>query len=289
MGAGFPFVDSQPSFPDDSIRVEDTLKGPLQDRSDDRRTHATEILGENAVYVWLLPVGADADRGASLALQSILSIDERERCGRYRRAGDRHLFALGRGLLRTLLSRFAPPAPAEWVFRANRYGRPEIEGPCGYGWLRFNLSHTEGLVAVALARGRDVGVDVEPLGAVAFDQELPRGSLSPSELAALARQPRADRERTFLQLWTLKEAYLKAIGRGHSAPARSISFDVPLDDPARVSFGPELGDTSDRWHFRQISPSPSHVLALAVRRSDADLDLSVSTRSISDLFGVPRE
>ncbi len=75
---------------------------------------------------------------------------------------DRRAFLLTRALVRTTLSRYAAVGPADWTFVANVHGRPEIlDRPAGVPDLRFNMSHTDGLIACAVTIGREVGVDVE--------------------------------------------------------------------------------------------------------------------------------
>ena len=78
---------------------------------------------------------------------------------------DRRAFLMTRALVRTTLSRYAPVAPADWRFITNAHGRPEIlDRPAGVPDLRFNISHTDGLIACAVTIGREVGVDVEHIG-----------------------------------------------------------------------------------------------------------------------------
>ena len=121
-----------------------------------------DLLPFNAVHVDLVhPDDPDAwsQHEAYLAL---LSPEEHDRMARLVFERDRRRFLLTRALVRTMLSRYAGVAPAEWTFIANVHGRPEIlDRPQGVPDLRFNLSHTEGLIACAVTIGREVGVDVE--------------------------------------------------------------------------------------------------------------------------------
>jgi 4'-phosphopantetheinyl transferase len=131
--------------------------------------------------------------------------------------------------------------------------------------LRFNLSHTAGLVACAVALDRDVGVDVEHLWPPTFDIGLARHHFAPAEVAGLEALPPEARRARFFALWTLKEAYIKARGLGLALPLERFAFD--FEGPALgVRFDPELGDQPERWHFARLQPTAVHALALAARR-----------------------
>src|SRR5215218_6477573 len=121
-----------------------------------------DVLPFNAVHVDLLHT-ANADALANLdAYRSLLSDEEHARMARFVFDRDRRAFLLTRALVRTTLSRYAPVRPADWKFIANVHGRPEIlDRPSGVPDLRFNILHTDGLIACAVTIGREVGVDVE--------------------------------------------------------------------------------------------------------------------------------
>jgi hypothetical protein len=124
-----------------------------------------DLLPLNAVHVDLVhtdDAAAAARRDAYLAL---MSPDEHERMGRLIFERDRRRFLLTRALVRTMLSRYAAVRAADWTFVENVHGRPEIfNRPRGVPDLRFNISHTDGLIACAVTIGREVGVDVEHIG-----------------------------------------------------------------------------------------------------------------------------
>jgi 4'-phosphopantetheinyl transferase len=234
----------------------------------------TEFLDGSEVHVWLLP--ASGEEPNPLSRPNILSPEEVARLTRYRRERDRQLFALGRSALRTLLSRYVPVDPASWTFVENAHGRPGIAAPAGTG-LRFNLSHTDGLVALAITRDRDVGIDVERVEKERFDPPLAMACLSPAEIRALFRLPEPMCARRFLELWTLKEAFVKALGVGHALPVADISFELrPGAHPHLARAGP--GEDPRQWSFRQIDTGPDHLAALAVRGGDVDLRVRCAER-----------
>lgn len=201
---------------------------------------------------------------------ALLSIDERTRLGRRRTAKLRHDYLVGRALLRTTLSRYRAVDPRDWVFRRNEHGRPEIERPAACG-LRFNLSDTDGLITCAATEERAIGVDVESRDRRVRPLAVAERFFDPMEVGALrdlAPQAQATR---FLEYWTLKESYIKAVGRGFSLPIRQVAFSLETNGSIAVSFAPDLRDDPQRWIFRLLQPTPRHQLALALERtSDGD-------------------
>lgn len=227
-------------------------------------------------HVWLVPDPEHAGDTALAGVAHLLTADERARAARYLRAADRARSIVARTLLRLTLSRYAPVGPADWRFVENRYGRPELaEVPAGAEGLRFNVSHTDGLVAVAVTRGRDVGVDVEYVERT-LSHAIPERFFSPVEVADLRRHPVDDQHRVFFDYWTLKESYIKARGMGLALPLHDFTFHLDGEGPPRISFAPALPDDPARWQFLQATPSDRHRLALAVERRGADLPVRLA-------------
>jgi 4'-phosphopantetheinyl transferase len=199
---------------------------------------------------------------------ALLSQEERARHDRFVQARDRRDFAAAHALLRRVLSTYDDTPPAAWMFEATAAGKPRItnRGAAGSD-LTFSLSHTRGFVACAVARGMDVGVDIESIDRGADGQEIARRYFSAAEAARLDACPDAERAARFVELWTLKEAYVKAIGAGLSVPLDGFSFacdeagHITLEEPAR-----ERGKC---FTFALMTPSPRTRLAVAIRSESA--------------------
>ena len=208
----------------------------------------------------------------------LLSPDEHERMARFVFERDRVRFLLTRALVRTTLSRYAPVAPADWHFIANAHGRPEIlDRPAGVPDLRFNLSHTDGLIACAVTIGREVGIDVEHVGR-RLTQDVAARFFAPAEVAHLQSLPADQQERVFFDYWTMKEAYIKARGFGLALPLGDFAFHFAPDQPPTITIEPSLQDDPATWQFQQDWPTPIHRLGLAIRRTGDDLP--VRTRQV---------
>lgn len=225
-------------------------------------TDAPLRLEEDAVDVWLTSLAAvDDDRLMGYA--PLLSEAERIRWRRFlvRDAADQYL--VGRALLRTTLSRYAPVPAKAWVFTTNAYGCPYVSEPASFRALRFNLSHTAGLVACAVTSGGEVGIDVENTARQVDPLELAPTVFAKPEIEQVAATPQTDRRALFFAYWTLKEAYIKARGLGVSLALDGFWFDLDGAVP-RIHFAAGCPDWPERWHFGRWQPTPSHALALAV-------------------------
>lgn len=232
-------------------------------------TDDTRVLEGSDVDIWMMSIPDEEDSWLVSHLNT-LSETEINRLDRFIAASGRRQYLAGRILVRTTLSRYADVEPREWRFDVNAYGRPHVAWPQQYSTLQFNLSHTDGLAACAVAKAGEVGVDVENMA-----RDLDVTSLAPSvfaenEVAAISRSPASDRIRLFYSYWTLKEAYIKARGMGLSLPLDGFWFDHEGANP-QIHFLPTCPDDSNRWHFREHMATPRHKLALAATAVQPEL------------------
>jgi 4'-phosphopantetheinyl transferase len=182
----------------------------------------------------------------------------------------RHEQLVTRALARAGLSSYRPDvAPETWEFRASPLGKPAVTGPAAHVGLGFNLSHSHGLVVCALTDGVTVGVDVEWRGRKLFAPDMPEmgdGYFSLRERAALLAAPAAARGEYFFKLWTLKEAYLKALGSGLDTPLESFTIIPDESARMRIAFGEREPEESPGWAFWLGTPAPEHQLAVCLQR-----------------------
>jgi 4'-phosphopantetheinyl transferase len=222
-----------------------------------------EVLPEDEAHLWLVRLDEVEDARVA-GYGRLLDEGETSRLARFRVPALRRQHLVTRALVRTTLSRYAQVPPAAWAFTANDHGCPRVDLP-GLQWLRFNLSHTRGLVACLVARERDVGVDVEHTARNPNVLGICDRYFAASESAALRALPVAAHSDRFFTYWTLKEAYIKARGLGLALPLGQFAFDVDRA-PIAVRFDPALRDDPDAWDFTASAPTAEHRLATAVRR-----------------------
>lgn len=223
------------------------------------------------VHLWLAATGGEALSGVPAAW-TLLDAAERARADRFLVEHARSEYILSHALLRRALSVHTGVDPRDFAFAAGPHGKPSIEAASGHASVRFNLSHSRGVAAVAVALGREVGVDVEQRSERVDVEQVAQTVFSPGGLAAFAAVPPARRRDHFFAKWTLKEALVKARGDGLSLDVRRIRVDLRED--LGVEFMSLDGvDVSTTWHVRRLRPGPDHAGALVVERAGEGLTL----------------
>lgn len=141
-------------------------------------------------------------------LHSLLSPDETERAARYHHPNDQLRFGYTRGLLRVLLGQYTNQSPNRIEFVAGINRKPELTGSVGW---HFNVSHSAHWVLIALGKV-PVGVDLERINPDFPFQDVLQASFGPSEQRYI--NACSDARSGFYQLWTRKEALVKATAQG---------------------------------------------------------------------------
>ena len=207
----------------------------------------------------------DWTRGDQLpATLALLTPDERERHARFRVEAPALAFATGRALARRALSLHAEADPVDWRLEPDEHGRPRIVGPDGGPDLDFNLSHNDHLVACLVTGGITCGVDVESPARRVNPLRIAEHSFCEDELRDLKKRAGDDRQRRFFTYWTLKEAYLKARGRGIAMRMDSALFRFPEEGRITVEFPPRVGDRPERWQFALYGSEADQLVATAL-------------------------
>ena len=230
---------------------------------------------DRVVHVLTVRQDAPEVRARLDQYRALLTPAERAREDRFHFDADKERFVIGRALVRLQLSRYLGGDPRRWAFVTNPHGRPELLVPGGPAPLGFNVSHTRGLVACAVARTHDVGVDVEYVDR-ALTHDIADRFFAPAEVTDLRALPAGQQARGFFDYWTLKEAYIKARGMGLALPLQHFAFRLRPPAAPTIAFDPEIDDHAETWQFAQAWPTDRHRLALAVRREGHDLDVRIS-------------
>lgn len=223
------------------------------------RPAGAPALTRGEVHVWA--VALDDDRARGEAPAAVLSAEERRRAANFRHAGRRAAFIAARAALRSILAGYVGTSAERIRLRTGPGGKPELEGP---GELRFNLSHSGRLALCAVARGRDVGVDVEHVrGGFDFTRIAERFFSEPERRMLQVAAGRARCE-AFFRCWTRREAYLKARGESVFGAPR-IEMAVGRDGRPRLGRVAGRPDEPHRWVLCDLAPQAGYVGTLAAR------------------------
>ena len=220
------------------------------------------------VHVWMTRPEDVTGSNQLQAYQSLLSSDEQERYRRFHFDRDRHHYLVAHALLRKTLSAYVDVDPSAWRFSQNQHGRPEISSPDITPLLRFNLTHTNGLVACVVTLELDCGIDVERLSARGNLMGIADKMFAVSEQQDLMNLDGQAFLERFFTYWTLREAYCKALGVGIAWSKSNYGFVEEGGERWGISFDALSNDESAHWQFVLNKPTTEHLLAVAVRTAE---------------------
>ncbi|KAJ7976138.1 4'-phosphopantetheinyl transferase [Quillaja saponaria] len=251
-----------------------------------------ELPSQMETHIWyLLPEEVKSTNLLNRYLE-LLSPCEKENV--FRMTGDqlKKRALLARALVRTTIARYQinqKVDPRSLKFMKNNYGKPEVYWQYADDWspppLHFNISHTSSLIACGVTVGSPIGIDVEEKQRRLKNNILTfaRRYFSPYEVETLTSISDPEiQHQEFLKLWTLKEAYVKALGKGFSA-APFKTFTIQLSDPINQGIHlpwrldselPEIiiespdgaKKLSSNWHFALLELAGSHIAAICMKQ-----------------------
>jgi 4'-phosphopantetheinyl transferase len=215
------------------------------------------------IHVWLAFDGEPMRPELLRGFMAMLEPGEIERMNRLRDGPLRNQFLVTRALQRSVLADYLQADPRELRFAAGAHGKPALAAPFDRAGLFFNVAHTRGLVAVAVSGSATLGVDVENIEARTAPLAVAARYFAACEADALRALPPAGQQRRFYALWTLKESWLKATGRGLAAGMANVCFE--FDEQHNATGVTLQRQPADHWLFWQARPTAAHELALALR------------------------
>lgn len=205
-------------------------------------------------------------------LQPLTVPEEHERARRYRFDADRHRHLAGRALVRVLLSSHLDCPPREIAIGEGPHGKPRVKKRGAAMVPDFNIAHSGEVIVAVLGGDRGVGIDVESQNRDANVEELAERVLSENEQEWWQSFPVSDRSALFFHVWTCKEAFLKALGKGLQRPPQTIecTFEentvVGLDDAQ--GYTPSSTEASaSQWSVQSFRASDGVAGAVVVSSS----------------------
>jgi len=220
-------------------------------------------LKRSEIHVW----GAWLDASQSFLEESVncLSPDELQRALRLRFREDKDRFIAGRAVLRSIVSKYLNLPPSKVELQYGPHGKPRLTPPAGESRLEFNLSHTGDAALVAISLAREVGIDIEKIRADISFMRLAERFFHPEEAATLRSLPPENRNAAFFELWTRKEACVKAMGIGLRIPLRRIRVSLDNENPQYVHGPSHDGGKSGDWSIMPIEAPRGYAAAIAAQ------------------------
>ena len=224
------------------------------------------------IHVWTISL--DVTPASSGLFKKILSSAELERARRFRFDLHRNRFIAGRGSMRTLLSNYLQTEPSKLQIGYGPYGKPILAGTFLESGVHFNLAHSENLALLAITLAGEIGIDLEQIRPLIDADELVARFFSARESAAFHHLPVVQKPLAFFNLWTRKEAWLKATGQGIGDLLNAVEVSFLPGEPARFVSLPGDAQTLASWILREFEPAPGFVAALAISSSSPALRCS---------------
>jgi 4'-phosphopantetheinyl transferase len=203
---------------------------------------------ESAIEVWNIHLPCVRDQLSDC--RNVLTPDEKQRADRFINPADAERFILCRGLLRRTLADYLEQKPADLCFSHNENGKPFLKESN----LSFNVSHSRDRLLIAVTCARAVGVDIEFRRDGVQMTPIADRWFSPAEREFF--QGSENPHNTFFDIWSKKEAYVKALGEGIFRDLNS--FTVPFGNDPKV---PDIG-TINGWFFQTLEIDPAYAAAL---------------------------
>jgi 4'-phosphopantetheinyl transferase len=212
----------------------------------------------------------DAWPEAVCASATLLSDAERQRASRFAFDRDRRRFIVARARLRRLLSARLGVRPESVELVYGRYGKPALARRFADSDLCFNVSHSDDVAVYAFATGREIGIDVEAIRVIRDADDVAARFFSRRENQAYLALDPCDKLIGFLNCWTRKEAFIKALGDGLNYPLDRFDVSLAPGEPAKI-FRVENTWDDCGWALYSFSPGPGLIGAIVVRKFTHEL------------------
>lgn len=230
-------------------------------------------LDSQHIDLWIVDIEDFAYEELLSLTSGWLSKQDQQRVERFQFIEHKRQLLMGRYLTRTVLSRYGEFSVGDWRFENNQYGKPFIESELLEKMakpLYFNLSHSQGKLVLAIARHEFLGVDIEYGLKPRRVEKIAKRYFSSSEIDGFEGLEKAKIQGRFYDLWSLKEAYIKACGMGLAIPLDHFSFGFQSENVIEIKFDKQRKDDPALWQFWQIESEYGYHLSLAVKSKESN-------------------
>lgn len=225
------------------------------------------------VEIWRYSL--DVDVSELRQLRKLLCAEEAERAARFiaPEHGDR--FIVARGRMRQILGRLSRCEAAALDFDVTANGKPflrAVPGDCEP--VRFNITHSGGVAALAVCRSGEVGIDIERVRTVC--DGLAQRYFASEEVAAIEALPETERLHAFFRCWTRKEAFVKATGEGIKRGLDSFVVSLQAGGAARMVSIDGDAEAAKAYWLGDFDAGPGFVAAVCVHKGGRDDQVKVA-------------
>jgi 4'-phosphopantetheinyl transferase len=227
---------------------------------------ASPKLQADELHVWKITL--DRDDTQWQPHMALLSADEQAKADRYRFEKHRRRYISGRTALRILLGGYLGRAPETLSFNYNDHGKPSLAQ--NNSKLRFNVSHTEGIMLAGFVLNSEIGIDIETIQHDIDYMGIGQRWFSKLEHNTLLTLPEQERIDAFFRAWSRKEAFIKALGTGLSYPLNGFSVRMDNTGPTLIRDDDKSQGTT-HWKIHDIEISSAYSAAVAIKNSEVKI------------------
>lgn len=215
----------------------------------------TTQLDPDNCHIWLVRLNSLQVRLDEF--EAVLSDQERERADRFVNKSLRDDFVLAHGWMRHALAEYTGECAALQTFVQGEHGKPRLVDD----GIAFNLSHSHGVAALAVAKDARIGIDIQFRDPDVDMLAIARRFFAREEVDWLQSVDEGRRLDVFYRIWTLKEAYIKAIGVGMALPLSDFAF-ADDGDGRGVRLVRQPVEWQSKWFLSNFDSIGEYSLAL---------------------------
>jgi len=239
--------------------------------------HLPISLADSEIHLWLIDEQDVINAGVIGNYPSLVSMDELQRSTGFKSSKRRQQFLITRAALRSILSFYMPSiSPQDFRFSVNPFGKPALEGSlCN---IQFNVSHSHSKILIGISAEGFIGVDIEFINRKRDIFKIAEHYFHHQEWNSSILQEVEEPVARFYQLWTLKEAFIKAQGKGLSIPLNSFFFDNCHSHYPTLNLSSSLSPPKKSWIFSHAFVDIDYSLAIAVDNTQCTEALKLVVR-----------
>ncbi len=177
--------------------------------------------GTGEIHVWRASLNAATPLAQEFI--AILDDEERRRSEGFIHHSDRADYIARRAILRLVISRYTGNEPRSHRFQRGKHGKPFLCNPQNRAGIQFNLSFSGHHLLIAVTARQPVGVDIERAQTHIDHLDIARLYFPEEEYEYIRQQPPPQQTAAFYRIWTMKEAYVKALGQGMSLDLKKFT------------------------------------------------------------------
>lgn len=252
----------------------------------ERSYTSSKTIFPNEIHLWLVQLDDNILPSLFDLYVALLSKEEFIRYHGFFCSKQGHNFLICRALIRTVLGQYLGISPQNVKLSLGENGKPNLSfNEHDLNHLEFNLSHTKKVAILALTFGQEIGIDIE------FEEENVSKAIvyryfSREEVTYIDSAPSCLQAYRFWEIWTLKEAYLKSIGLGLSAPLNAFSFNLNKPNIIKANSIPDWKDDFKKRWFAQWKPSSEHIASICMDRGNFAEPPNIHVYHIVPLYSI---